>query len=195
MGNPQNFSVDIRRRCQILIDELWPPKSVTTAPSPEGVVPACDLHADDQPADRADMETADGAYSRAFERQRPKQSIGCGNSENIGEQPISQVPFYQPDAWRYHHLPMRNGPPGPFARRSACRRESCSRIASGADCRGCANAALFCNILRNGLAHGSVLHLAEHGRSTFGVPVRTFCFVSTKGKDRKVEACIFCAWP
>ncbi|MBX4893475.1 hypothetical protein HJB56_31710 [Rhizobium lentis] len=135
-----------------------------------------------------------GHTSRAFERQRPKQSIGCGNSENIGEQPISQVPFYQPDAWRYHHLPMRNGPPGPFVR-SACGRESCSRIASGADCRGCADAALFCNILRNGLAHGSVLHLAEHGRSTFGVPVRAFCFVSTKGKDRKVEACIFCARP
>lgn len=34
MGNPQNFSVEIPRRCQILIDELWPPKSVTTAPSP-----------------------------------------------------------------------------------------------------------------------------------------------------------------
>lgn len=31
--------------------------------------------------------------------------------KNIGEQPISQVPFYQPDVWRYHHLPMRNGPP------------------------------------------------------------------------------------
>lgn len=44
--------------------------------------------------------------------------------KNIGEQPISQVPFYQPDVWRYHHLPMRNGPPGPFERRSACRRES-----------------------------------------------------------------------
>jgi hypothetical protein len=56
-------------------------------------------------------------------------------------------------------------------------------------------AALFCNILRSGLAHGSVLYLAEHGRSTSGVPVRAFCLVSTKGKDQKVEACIFCAWP
>ncbi len=34
MGNLQKFSVETPRRCQILIDELWRPKSVTTAPSP-----------------------------------------------------------------------------------------------------------------------------------------------------------------
>jgi hypothetical protein len=38
--------------------------------------------------------------------------LAAATRKNIGEQPISQVPFYQPDAWRYHHLPMRNGPPG-----------------------------------------------------------------------------------
>lgn len=38
---------------------------------------------------------------------------------------------------------------------------------------------LFCKILRNALAHGGVLYLDQHGRSTFGSPVRRFAFVST----------------
>src|SRR5262249_23577891 len=37
----------------------------------------------------------------------------------------------------------------------------------------------FCQILRNGLAHGGVLYLDEHGRSRFGAPVHRFAFVST----------------
>ncbi|CAK11532.1 hypothetical protein pRL70006 (plasmid) [Rhizobium johnstonii 3841] len=130
--------------------------------------------------DRQEMN-ADEAYTRAFERQRPKQSIGCGNSEKhrrAADLPSAILPTRRlaippsTDAERASR---------PFERRSACRRESCSRIASGTDCRGCAN--------------GSVLYLAEDRRSTSGVPGRAFCFVNTKGKDRKVEAGIFCAWP
>jgi len=40
-------------------------------------------------------------------------------------------------------------------------------------------------------AHGGVLYLDEHGRSTHGAPVRPFCFVSTKEKDHKVEGLHF----
>ncbi|TAZ47139.1 hypothetical protein ELH75_32150 (plasmid) [Rhizobium leguminosarum] len=52
-------------------------------------------------------------------------------------------------------------------------------------------AALFCKVLRNGLAHGGVLYLDEHGRSTPGAPVRAFCFVSTKENDRRIEGLHF----
>ena len=40
-------------------------------------------------------------------------------------------------------------------------------------------------------AHGGVLYLDKHGRSTQGTPVRAFCFVSMKEKDRKVEGLHF----
>lgn len=37
----------------------------------------------------------------------------------------------------------------------------------------------FCKILRNALAHGGILYLDEHGRSSSASPVRRFAFVST----------------
>lgn len=37
----------------------------------------------------------------------------------------------------------------------------------------------FCKILRNALAHGGILYLDEHGRSSSTAPVRRFAFVST----------------
>jgi hypothetical protein len=37
----------------------------------------------------------------------------------------------------------------------------------------------FCKILRNALAHGGILYLDEHGRSSPAAPVRRFAFVST----------------
>nr|WP_299506491.1 hypothetical protein [uncultured Rhizobium sp.] len=41
------------------------------------------------------------------------------------------------------------------------------------------SANLFCKILRNALAHGGILYLDEHGRSSSTAPVRRFAFVST----------------
>lgn len=41
----------------------------------------------------------------------------------------------------------------------------------------------FCKILRNALAHGGILYLDEHGRSSSAAPVRRFAFVSTNNPN------------
>jgi hypothetical protein len=61
---------------------------------------------------------------------------------------------------------------------------SCDRRAS--DAADALGTETFCSILRNGLAHGGVLYLDKHGRTTEGAPVTRFCFVSTKQKKQAI---------
>ncbi|OWK24746.1 hypothetical protein AJ87_18595 [Rhizobium yanglingense] len=194
MGNPENFSVDIPRRCQMLIDELWPQISEKrddgSLPLNASFLLAISTPMINLPIERIwkpEMGHAVGHLNDGVLSTRLAEAL----RKNIGEQPVCQAPFYQPDVWRYHYLPKGTGLPdlsqGGLPAEVGAVLELPAGLAAGA----ALTAALFCKILRNGLAHGGVLYLDEHGRSTPGAPVQTFCFVSTKVKNGKVEGLHF----
>ncbi|TAZ47140.1 hypothetical protein ELH75_32155 (plasmid) [Rhizobium leguminosarum] len=91
MGNPQNFSIDIPRRCQMLIDELWP---LISEKRDDGSLPlnASFLLAIWKP----EMGHAVGHLNDGVLSGR----LAGAMRKNIGNHPISQAPFYQPDVWR-----------------------------------------------------------------------------------------------
>ncbi|API55176.1 MULTISPECIES: hypothetical protein [Rhizobium] len=185
-GKPAKFSVDIPRRCQMPIDELWP---LISEKRDDGSLPlnasfllAISTPMINLPIERIwkpEMGHAVGHLNDGVLSGR----LAGAMRENIANHPISQAPFYQPDVWRYHYLPKGTGLPdlsqGGLPADVGAALESPAGLPAGA----ALTAALFCKILRNGLAHGGVLYLDEHGRSTPGAPVRAFCFVSTKEND------------
>lgn len=194
MGNPQNFSIDIPRRCQMLIDELWP---LISEKRDDGSLPlnasfllAISTPMINLPIERIwkpEMGHAVGHLNDGVLSSR----LAGAMRKNIGNRPISQAPFYQPDVWRYHYLPKGTGLPDLSQGGLPADVGTAFELPAGLTAGAALTAALFCKVLRNGLAHGGVLYLDEHGRSTPGAPVRAFCFVSTKEKDRRIEGLHF----
>lgn len=188
MGNPQNFSIDVPRRCKLLLDQLWP----TVSNKADGRLPlnASFLLAISTPMVNLPVERIwkpqDGRAVGHLNDAVLDASLAKAVKANIGLQPVSQAPFYRAGAWRYHYLPKGAALPDlsrlglPIAVHQAL------AAAGGLTDANALDAKTFCNILRNGLAHGGVLYLDNNGQTTEGAPVTRFCFVSTKQKNGAV---------
>ncbi|WP_144378981.1 hypothetical protein [Mesorhizobium amorphae] len=183
MGNPQNFGIDIPRRCHILLDKLWP--SVSKGGEGRGLpLNASFLLAISTPMVNLPIEriwkpqnggsvghindsVLDGSLARAIKKE-------------IGQNELSQAVFFQKNSWRYRFLPK--GDALPDLSKHGLPNEVHLALKTDlalADAASLATAT-FCGILRNGLAHGGILYLDANGQTTEGQPVQKFCFVSTK---------------
>ena len=188
MGNPQNFSIDVPRRCQILLEQLWPSvsnKSDGRLPLNASFLLAISTPMVNLPIERI-WKPQNGRAVGHLNDGVLDASLAKAVKAGIGQSTVAQAPFYKAGAWRYHYLP--NGAALPDLSKeglpAAVQQALATDGASGAaDALGTET---FCSILRNGLAHGGVLYLDKHGQTTEGAPVTRFCFVSTKQKKQAI---------
>ncbi|WP_155922388.1 hypothetical protein [Mesorhizobium sp. L103C131B0] len=189
MGNPQNFSIDVPRRCQMLLEQLWPSVSNKTdgrmLPLNASFLLAISTPMVNLPIERI-WKPQNGRAVGHLNDAVLDASLAKAVKADIGQSPVSKAPFYKADAWRYHYLPKGAALPDlskqglPAAVQQALGMDG---ALSAADALATET---FCSILRNGLAHGGVLYLDSHGQTTEGTPVTRFCFVSTNQKNRAV---------
>ncbi len=189
MGNPQNFSIDVPRRCQILLEQLWP---LVSNKSDGRILPlnASFLLALSTPMVNLPIE-------RIWKPQKGR-AVGHLNDAvldatlaravkaDIGESAVAKAPFYNVGAWRYHYLPKDAALPDLSKQGLPMDIQQALAADLALTAAGALATETFCSILRNGLAHGGVLYLDSQGQTTEGAPVTRFCFVSTKQKDRAV---------
>jgi len=183
LGNPQNFSLDIPRRCQMLIEELWPKVSKKpegdTLPLNASFLLAISTPMINLPIERIwkpQMNRAVGHLNDAVLDAHLAAAIRKG----IGSNAVANAGFYCPDAWRYHYLPKGASLPDLSQHGLPQSVEAALGVEAASKTAGELGTEMFCNILRNGLAHGGVIYLDTDGRTTHGAPVQMFCFVSTK---------------
>lgn len=183
MGSPENYSLDIPRRCQMLIDELWAEVSRKRA---SGVLPlnasfllAISTPMVNLPIERIwkpQMNRAVGHLNDAVLNPRLAATIRKG----IGSDVVANADFYRPGKWHYHYLP-KGGVLPDLPQHGLPKPVEAALASPGADqAAGALSTATFCTILRNGLAHGGILYLDKEGQTTRNAPVQKFCFVSTK---------------
>lgn len=187
MGNPQNFSIDVPRRCQILLEQLW--RSVSNkANGRELPLNASFLLAISTPMVNLPIE-------RIWKPQNGR-AVGHLNDgvldaplakavkTGIGQRAVAQAPFYKSGAWRYHYLPKGAALPDlskqglPAAVQYALATDGAS---SAADALGTET---FCSILRNGLAHGASSTSTNTGRRQRGRRLRDFASLAPSRKSR-----------
>lgn len=187
MTNPQHFSLELPQRCQQLIRDLYP-----DLPYGEdcGDVPlrlrATFLLAMSMPMINLPLERIN-RYRDAGEARRPAAQhlndsplnpiVAAAIRTSVdGEVRLRDAPFFR-GTWRYMELPR--GEDFPNLAMDGIPEVVANRLADGASDAGSISSKLFCEILRNSLAHGGILFLNEHGVSSRDDPVRMFAFVST----------------
>lgn len=106
---------------------------------------------------------------------------------------LGDAPFYKGGAWRFHSIkkgPFLNiaeGIPEPVA----------DRLSSDEAVEAARSmpAQQWISIIRNAMAHGGIAYLDEHGRSSYGTPVKMYAFVSGKyGKPKCQHADAECRY-
>lgn len=107
MGNPQNFSIDVPRRCHILLEQLW--SSVSNKAGGRSLpLNASFLLAISTPMVNLPIE-------RIWKPQKGRDvghlndgvldaSLAKAVKAGIGQSAVAQAPFYKAGAWRYHYL-------------------------------------------------------------------------------------------
>jgi hypothetical protein len=190
MGNPQNFSVDVPKRCYTLLENLWP---FVSEKSDERLLPlnasfllAISTPMVNLPIERIWKPQAGRAVGHLNDSVL-NESLAKAIKARIGSAKIEKAPFYTSGEWRHHYSPIGTIPPNlsqlglPIDVHGALQKQL------SVDSANALKTAEFCSILRNGLAHGGILYLNRYGHTTEGDPVTKFCFVSTKmNKDKKV---------
>ena len=189
MGNPQNFSIDVPRRCLILLEQLWPSVS-NKADGRELPLNASFLLAISTPMVNLPIERIWKPQSgRAVGHLNDailNASLAKAVKADIGQNPVAKAAFYKAGAWRNHYLPKGAALPDlskqglPLAVQQVLATDTALTAADALATE------TFYSILRNGLAHGGVLSLDSHGQTTEGAPVTRFRFVSTKQKKQAV---------
>jgi len=193
MGNPQHFSRDLPQRCQQLLRDLY-----FDLPHREGSGPvplklkatfllAISMPMINLPLERINKYRDDGQAKRpAAEHMndfqldpRVADAVKLVIDENTL---LKDAPFFSAGAWRYHELAKGNGFPN--LAKDGLPKDIAEKLRhNSAEAGNVVSTKLFCEILRNSLAHGGVLFLNEQGESSYGDPVRKFAFVSTKGMN------------
>ena len=189
MGNPQNFSIDVPRRCQILLEQLWPSVSNKADGRPlplnASFLLAISTPMVNLPIERI-WKPQKGLAVGHLNDAVLDASLAKAVKADIGQSPVVKAPFYKAGAWRYHYLQKEAALPD-LSKQGLPLGVQQALVAGGALTAADALATeTFCSILRNGLAHGGVLYLDSYGQTTEGAPVTRFCFVSTKQKNRTV---------
>ncbi len=188
MGNPQNFSVDVPRRCNLLLEQLWhsvSEKADGRLPLNASFLLAISTPIVNLPVERI-WKPQNGRAVGYLNDAVLDASLAKSVKSNIGQQPVSQAPFYRAGAWRYHYLPKGAALPNLSRQGLPMAVHQALSTAGGVTDANALATETFCSILRNGLAHGGVLYLDSNGQTMEGAPVTRFCFVSTKQKKGAV---------
>lgn len=189
MGNPQHFSLELPQRCLQLLNDLYLdlPVAESCGQTPLKLkatfLLAISMPMINLPLERINKYRDDGhtnVHPVGHMNDAPlNEGLGKAIKKAIDpEIALKAAPFFKSGAWRYHKLPKENGFPNlakvglPQAIAQQLREDK-------SDAGSLISTKLFCDILRNSLAHGGVLFLNEHGESADRDPVRMFAFVST----------------
>ncbi|RVL98275.1 hypothetical protein [Sinorhizobium meliloti] len=188
MGNPQNFSVDVPRRCHLLLEQLWPlvsnKRGGRELPLNASFLLAISTPMVNLPIERI-WKPQNGRTVGHLNDAVLDASLAKAVKASIGQSPVAKAPFYQAGAWRYHYSPKEAALPE-LSQQGQPQSVQQALAADGAlTAADLLTTETFCSILRNGLAHGG-LYLDSHGQTTEGAPVSRFCFVSTKQKKGAV---------
>lgn len=97
----------------------------------------------------------------------------------LQRQRFGQSPFFVPGRWRFYEyrdvsINLSKGMPEQIAAKLD--------QDEAADRASAMQASQWLSVIRNALAHGGVIYLDEHGRSSHDAPVKMFGFVSGKFK-------------
>jgi hypothetical protein len=108
MGNPQNFSIDVTRRCQILLEQLWPSVSNKAdgrlLPLNASFLLAISTPMVNLPIERI-WKPQKGLAVGHINDAVLDASLAKAVKTDIGQSPVAKAPFYKAGAWRYHYLP------------------------------------------------------------------------------------------
>ena len=191
MGNPRNYSLELPKRCLMLLDSLWPhAQTIFQAEQPDlGPLTSTFLISMSIPIINLPIERIErriGDEDRHYANDRPvNPAVVSAIVKTLQERPLRDAPFFKDGAWRF----------------VACRTPPSLNIANGlpeaiADGLGSIGAeknaaemqaSQWCSILRNALAHGGIAYLNEQGRSSYGEPVKMYAFVSGKYDQESKE--------
>lgn len=184
MGNPQHFGIELPQRCLTLLDSLWGVASETYSERTSHLGPltstfliSMSMPIINIPIERiernlglrdaegyADDRHIDPEVAEAFEIVLKRGRLG-------------QAPFYEPDTWRFFQyrgntINLSRNLPEEIA--DELDKDEAAQRASEM------NTSQWLSVLRNALAHGGILYLNEHGRSSHDAPVKMFGFVCEK---------------
>lgn len=189
MGNPQHFSLELPQRCQQLIQELYPylPDGTNCGEVPRKLratfllsisMPMINL-----PLERINKFRADDGQAKHLAAEHMNDRPLDMNVANAMQLAIDSkillkdAPFFS-GSWRYLRLPKGEGFPN-LAQNGLPQAVADALSVNTSDAGLAISTKLFCDILRNSLAHGGILFLNERGESSREDAVRMFVFVST----------------
>lgn len=184
MGNPQHYGIELPKRCLTLIDELWGTASqirggdrpdlgpLTTTFLVSMSMPIINL-----PVERIERQIGLGDFEGYVDDRYLSAEAVDAFRDVIMRGSLGDTPFYQHGAWRFSEyrgepLNLARGLPEDLA--SALDRPDAAEAAAAM------NANQWMSILRNALAHGGIVYLDDHGRSTYDKPVKMVGFASGK---------------
>ena len=125
MGNPENFSIDVPRRCHILLEQLWPSVS-NKADGRELPLNASFLLAISTPMVNLPIERIwkpqNGRAVGHLNDAVLDPSLAKAVKADIGQSSVVNAPFYNAGAWRYDYLPK--GRHCPISPNKACHKVS-----------------------------------------------------------------------
>lgn len=184
MGIPQQYSVELPRRCLALIDALLPHARGVRLAGEEDAGPLVTtfILAMSTPMITLPIERVERHRGKQVEGYVDERHLNAGVEEAVnaalGGAPLSHSPFFHGTAWRYAVVPYTEGMN--FARELLYEViEQLSTDAALEDARQM-NASAWASCLRNALAHGGILYLDENGRQSHGAPTEHIAFVSSK---------------
>lgn len=188
MGNPQHFSLELPQRCLQLLHDLY---DNLPAGDDCGSVPlklratfllSISMPMINLPIERIHKYRDDGLvhapqadHVNDFAlNQKVADAVKAAIDDTIL---LKDAPFFS-EGWRYIERPKGGG--FPDLARHGLPQDTAQALQSPASEAGSkVSTKVFCDVLRNAMAHGGVLFLNEQGESSQGDPVRMFTFVST----------------
>lgn len=184
MGNPQHFGIELPQRCLTLLDSLWGAASETyyTPTRHVGALTSTFLISMSMPIINIPTERIERHLhlrkSEGYVDDRYIDDEVAEAFKNVLQRGhLEEAPFYDAGTWRFYEY---------FGKPINLTRDLPEDIAAELDKDEAAQHAAqmrssqWLSVLRNALAHGGILYLNEHGRSTYNAPVRMFGFVSGK---------------
>lgn len=179
MGNPLHYSQELPRRCLQLIDELWPHASNTLQKDrPElGALTTTFLISMSMPIINLPLERIEQHRSSKKPAYANDRAIAPALTDEVdkilGGQVLERAPFYETGSWRFAKH-------APFNVAEGLSEELVDSLSGDAAVKRASKmqTSQWCRILRNAMAHGGIAYLDINGRTSHGVSVDGYAFVS-----------------
>jgi hypothetical protein len=182
MGIPQHYSLELPRRCLVLIEELWgtasgvylpQQKQLTTTFLLSMAAPIISL-----PIERI-VKSFDQLNNSYVDDRFLNTEIAQAVRDIYERAKIGELSFFRTGAWSFAEYSKSTEPiniakhfPAELANELAA--DGAFKRAKEMDFRQ------WVNCLRNALAHGGIAFLDENGHQTFGDSAKMYAFVSGK---------------